>query len=332
MVSRSIRNVTVVAVASDAARDLLSGSRMMDLLERMPDEARLISEQAFRRSLGLTPPPPVEERRLSTDDLCRLSTLDEDDLFWLTLFDVVEPVDGMHGYRDLVAAREVARLVRAGADFADIVSAAINLRRQGLTLSAVRLAVTRHGAIARSLEGVLTDIDGQFALPLDTPPENIDDILECAEEAEEEGDLDTAERLYDLALKLDHEDPLIAFNLGNVQDARGHAAGARISWRRAIERAPMFADAWFNLGVSAEDCGRKEEAASHYWTALAIDNTFADAAYNLALLFHELGRFAEALPVWERFIAIEPRSEDALVARRKAADCRFRARGLLVAV
>ncbi|MGQ4274710.1 tetratricopeptide repeat protein [Terrihabitans sp. B22-R8] len=329
---RLVKGVTVVAVTGSAARDLLSGSRMMDMLERIPDQALLISETQLQRSLGLRREPAPIARTLSTAELCRLSGLDEDYLFWLALFDVVEAVEGMHSYRDLVAAREVARLLRAGGDLADVVGAAIDLRKEGRSLSDVRLAVTRYGELARSIDGVQTDMKGQYGLPLDTPPENVDDVIECAEEAEEEGDLDTAERLYDLGCKLDRDDPLIPFNLGNVQDAAGRLAEARISWRMAIDRAPAFPEAWFNLGVSAEDAGRKDEAVGHYLMALAINGDFADAAYNLALALHDLGRFAEALPVWERFIAMEPRSEDARLARHKAADCRFRVRGLVAAV
>jgi tetratricopeptide (TPR) repeat protein len=329
---RLARDVTVVAVSGSAARDLLSGSRMLDMLERMPDQAMLISELALQRSLGLRPPAGDMERPLTGDDLCRLSGLDDDYLFWLALFDIIDPVEGRYGYRDLVCVREVARLIKTGAEFCDVVGAAVELRAQGRRLAEVRLAVTRHGEVGRAIDGVLASLHGQFSLPLDAPPENIDDVIECAEEAEEEGDLETAERLYDLGCKLDADDPLIPFNLGNVQDAAGRPALARISWRMAVSRAPLFPEAWFNLGVSAEDAGRRDEAIGNYLTALAVDENFSDAAYNLALLLHECGRFSDALPLWERFIAMDPRSEDARIARHKAADCRLRVRGLSLAV
>ncbi|MDX6804537.1 tetratricopeptide repeat protein [Terrihabitans rhizophilus] len=324
--------VGVVAVTNAAARDLLSGERLMDVLERVPDQTMLISEAALQRGLGLRPPEAPIQRTLSVVELCRLSGLDEEYLFWLSLFDIIEPLEGLHSYRDLLCAREVSRLMKAGAGFDAVVAVGLDLRRSGRSLCEVRLTVTRHGEVRRLMDGAVTALDGQMSLAMDTPPESVDDVLECAEEAEADGDFETAERLYDLALKLDPEDPLIAFNLGNVQDAGGRGAQARISWRRALDRAPLFPEAWFNLGVAAEDAGRREDAVSHYMLALAVSDSFSDAAYNLALLLHDLGRFSEALPVWERFIAMEPASEDARLARRKAADCRFRVRGLSVAV
>ncbi|MFC5067555.1 tetratricopeptide repeat protein [Flaviflagellibacter deserti] len=327
------KRVTLVAIASGAARELLSGSRLMDALERMPDQAALISELSLQRSLGLKPPPADEHRWMDCAELGRLSGLDEELLFWLSLFDVIEPVGGLYGYRDLVTAKETARLMRAGCEFAELVAAAVDLRAQGLRLSEVKLGVSDTGTVVREIDGVATALDGQFPLPLEAPPEDVDAVVECAEDAEEEGDLALAERLYDLAAKLDRTDPIAPFNLGNVLDAQDRKAEARIAWRMALNRAPLFPEAWFNLAVSAEDAGRKDEAVTHYCTALAIDHEYPDAAYNLALLLYELGRFAEALPVWEQFIKLEPGSADAKVARSRANECRIKARGLhLVAI
>lgn len=323
------KRVTLVAIGSGTAHALLSGSRMIRVLESMPDHAALISELSFQRSLGLAPPPAEEPRWMSAEELARLSGLHEEFLFWLALFDVIEPVDEMYGYRDLVSAKEAARLLKEGCDFASLVTGAVALRREGVRLSEVRLTAGRDGSVCREIDGVLTQLDGQYALPMDAPPEKLDDIIECAEEAEFLGDLETAERLYDLAMKMDPEDPVTAFNLGNVCDAQGRTAQARIFWQMALERAPAFPEAWFNLAVAAEDAGHRDEAVMQYCRALEIASDYADAAYNLALLLHEMGRFADALPVWEHFMAIEPGSPDAKTARTKATECRLRARGLM---
>ncbi len=327
--SRIEKKVTLVAIGSGAAHALLSGSRMINVLERMPDHAALISELSFQRSLGLAPPPAQEPRTLKSEDVARLSGLHEEFLFWLALFDVIEPVDDFFSYRDLVSAKEVARLMREGCDFAALVEAAVVLRRDGVRLSEVRLTVGNDGSVCREIEGVPARLDGQFALPFDAPPERIDDVLECAEEAEFLGDLAAAERLYDLAMKIDREDPITAFNLGNVLDAQGRGAEARILWQKAIDRAPRFPEAWFNLAVAEEEAGNKDAAVTHYCRALSICGDYPDAAYNLALLLHETGRFSDALPVWEHFMAIEPGTADAELARKKAVECRFRMRGLV---
>jgi tetratricopeptide (TPR) repeat protein len=322
------KKVTLVAIGSGAAQALLSGSRMIDVLERMPDHAALISELSFQRSLGLAPPPPDEERWMTSQDVSRISGLHEEFLFWLALFDVIEPVDERFGYRDLVSAKEAARLMDEGCDFAALVTAAVALRRDGVRLSEVRLTVGNDGSVCREIEGIVARLDGQFALPMNAPPERLDDVIECAEEAEMFGDFDAAERLYDLAMKIDPSDPITPFNLGNVLDIQGRGAEARIMWRKALDRAPLFAEAWFNLAVAEEEAGRKDTAIAHYCRALHISGDYGDAAYNLALLLHEAGRFAEALPVWEHFMQIEPGTPDAQAARKKATECRLKVRGL----
>ncbi|WP_222875663.1 tetratricopeptide repeat protein [Terrihabitans soli] len=329
--TRLKKRVTLVAVGSGTAHALLTGSRMIHVLERMPDHAALISELSLQRSLGLAPPPVEEERWMTIEDVARLSGLDEEFLFWLALFDVIEPVEEFYGYRDLVSAKEAARLMREGCDFAALVTAAVALRREGTRLSEVRLTVGPDGAVGRNIEGVVARLDGQFALPFEALPERIDDIVECAEEAEMLGDLEAAERLYDLAMKMDRDDPITPFNLGNVLDAQGRHAEARILWRKAIARAPHFPEAWFNLAVAEEDGGRKDEAITCYCKALEIAGNYADAAYNLALLLQSLDRFADALPVWEHFIGLEPGTPAADTARKRAIECRFRMRGLSIA-
>ncbi len=329
--TRLKKRVTLVAVGSGTAQALLTGSRMIHVLESMPDHAALISELSLQRSLGLAPPPVAEERWMTIEDVARLSSLDEELLFWLALFDVIEPVDELYGYRDLVSAKEAARLMREGCDFAALVTAAVALRRDGTRLSEVKLTVGIDGAVGRNIEGIVARLDGQFALPFDAPPEKIDDIVECAEEAEFLGDLDSAARLYDLAMKMDRNDPISAFNLGNVLDAQGRNAEARIMWLKAISRAPHFPEAWFNLAVAEEDAGHKDEAIAHYCRALEIAGNYADAAYNLALLLHGLERFSDALPVWEHFMNIEPGTLAADTARKRAIECRFHMRGLRIA-
>ena len=69
--------------------------------------------------------------------------------------------------------------------------------------------------------------------------------------------------------------PAIAYawyNLADVQDARGESEGAIRSLVKAVEIAPSFADAHFNLAASLEKAGHIKEA-SRYWRAyLKLDS------------------------------------------------------------
>jgi tetratricopeptide (TPR) repeat protein len=111
-----------------------------------------------------------------------------------------------------------------------------------------------------------------------------------------------------------------------VLRAQGTAGEAAVAWRLATARDPTFADAWFNLGVGAEDAGSSDAAIALYGRALEADPNYADAVFNLGFLLTRLERFAEATPIWERFLFLEPRSEAARTARHYAALCRLQAR------
>ena len=326
IVGRLGPDVNLVAIGHGTVHSLLCGTALMDVLESVPEDAAIVSELTLKRRVGLAPPRMPEPRTMTAADIARLSGLDEELLFWLALFDAVEPVDERYGYRDLVAAREAARLLDQGCDFVDVVRAAVALGRLGLGLSQAKLVRTAGGGIARSFDGRLAGLDGQYWLPLGDHPESVEEVLERALDEEAAEDYPAAERSYRRALRMDRADPVIPFNLGNVLAVQGQFAEAVIAWRLALQRDPEFAEAWFHLAAVAEETGRFDEAVAGYRQALQAWPDFADAAYRLALLLYLRGRFGEALPVWDRFLALEPNSRDAELARRYAALCRLQAR------
>jgi tetratricopeptide (TPR) repeat protein len=316
----------LVAVAHASAGPLFLDARLMDLLERVPGDAALVSEFTLKRRLGLMAPCAPEVRHFTAAALSRLSGLDEELLFWLALFDIVEPVDELYGYRDIVAARSVARLLEAGADFGEVLKAGVALHRDRLGLSQIRLVATPAGEILRELDGRASELDGQFRLALDEPRESADELFECAEAWAAAGDYGQAERCYGRALRLDPTDPVIPFRLGNILEAQDRALEAVMAWRTALARDPGFAEAWFRLGVAAEAARRFDEAAACFRRALDAEAGHIDAAYALALLLYLRGRFAEALPAWDRFLRLEPLGPRADLARRYATLCRLQAR------
>jgi tetratricopeptide (TPR) repeat protein len=244
---------------------------------------------------------------------------------------VVEPGAEGYGYRDLVAAREVARLLGAGVDLAAVIESAVQLRRRGVSLSEIRLAGTPGGEVLRDVDGQLIGLDGQLRLPiLDEVDETPDGVIAAAEDAEDSGDLDEAERLYRRAVMMDRSDPVAPFHLGNVLDAQGRAGEAALAWRVALQRDAGFAEAWFNLALGAEAHGRPDEAVFDYRCALAASPDYADAAYNLGLVLADRGCHGEALPLFEHFLKLEPRAKEAPLARRLAAECRLTLRAAAI--
>jgi len=150
-----------------------------------------------------------------------------------------------------------------------------------------------------------------------------DDLFERAEISEASGDLTAAERLYRAALAIDHSDPVIPYNLGNVLDAQGRRTEAILAYYEALQRDCDFAEAWFNLGVIDEEEGRITKAIDHYQAAVSKQPNFADALYNLALLLTKREAYETAAPLWDRFIVLSPRGPDAARARQCATLCRL---------
>jgi len=322
LLGRPSGRASLIAVAHSAVASALSDGKVR-LPAGMPEKAALLSERELRRRLGLLGPPESVERKLQPADLERLAGLTSTLVSCLALFDVLEPVDGRYGYRDLVAAREAGRLLARGVPLARILEASIALRRRGNHLSDTRLTEGAGGALVRDMAGRMAEINGQLTMALDSKAPDLDELVAAAERAEEADDLATAESLYTTALRADASDPVLAFNLGNVFDAQGRAAEAKVAWQIAVARDPGFAEAWYNLALSAEDERQTDLAVAEYRRAVKAQPDYADAQFNLALLLTRLDRCAEALPLWEKILELEPKSKHAAVARRAAALCRM---------
>jgi tetratricopeptide (TPR) repeat protein len=314
--------ITIIAVAHSAAAHALPDGHLR-IPAGLPAAAALISEHDLRRQLRLLRPPAAMERSLGAGDLEKLSGLTPRLLSCLRLFDVIEPVGDRYAYRDLVAAREAGRLMARGVELRRVLEAAIALRRRGMHLSETKLAETPSGELLRDLAGQLAELNGQLTMGLDREVRTVDDLVVAAEQAEENNDLAAAENLYATALRADSNDPVLPFNLGNVFDAQGRQAEAKIAWQIAVARDPAFAEAWYNLAMAAEDEEHTDLAIAEYRRAVQAQPDYADAHFNLALLLTRLDRYGDALPLWERFLELEPGTRQAVIAKRAVTLCRM---------
>jgi tetratricopeptide (TPR) repeat protein len=315
--------VTVIAFGHSAVRQALDDGRVQ-LPSGLPATSALISENVLRRELGLLEPPTEVDRSMKRAEIERLAGLSPNLVSCLVLFDVLEPVDDGFAYRDLVAAREAARLLKSGVAIGDVLDASIALRRRGGHLAEARLTEGPSGELVREVAGQLAELSGQLTMRLEQKARSIDDLLIDAEQAEIEGDLAAAESLYTTAMRADTVDPVLPFNLGNVFQAQGRSTEAKIAWQIAVARDPAFAEAWYNLAMAAEDEKQTDLAIAEYRRAVQAQSDYADAHFNLALLLTQLDRCGEALPIWERFLELEPASGHAATAQKALALCRMR--------
>jgi len=316
-------SVTMIVFGHSAISRILTDGRLR-LPPGLPAKVPLISENVLRWQLGLREPPPAVDRSMGWTEIERLTGLSRDLAACLVLFDVIEPVDDRFSYRDLVAAREAARLLKRGVLLPDVLEASLALGRRGSHLAEARLTEGPSGELVREIAGQLAELSGQLTMPLDQTPRSIDDLLVDAEQAEEQGDLATAESLYTTAMRADASDPVLPFNLGNVFQAQGRPAEAKIAWQIAVARDPAFAEAWYNLAHAAEDEQQTDLAIAAYRRAVQARPDYADAHFNLALLLTQLDRCGEALATWQRFLELEPSSTQSGTAQKAIALCRMR--------
>ncbi|WP_460449141.1 tetratricopeptide repeat protein [Alsobacter sp. SYSU BS001988] len=283
----------------------------------------LVSEFSLRRALGLGPCPDTDMRTWEAKDLARHARLSEDEVQRLSLFDLLDPVEGRFGFRDLASAREAARLLGAGVEMEALLNAGSALRRRGLRLSEARISEAPWGDLALGRAPHLTTFDGQLTLDLGESPVRVADLAEAAETFEAEGDLARAEGLYRIAARIDRWDPVLPFNLANLLYAQGREAEAMIAYQTALARDPDYVDAYFNLGVLASIRNANDEAERYYRAALETDPSHSDSRFNLALLLTHMRRFPEALALWEELIRNQPSREDLAQARRYMLLCRM---------
>ncbi len=314
--------VTIVAVGHSSSAKVLPDG-LVRLPAGLPPSAILISEQEFRRRLGLAGPPAKVERGMSAADIERIAGLSPKTIACLALFDVIEPVDERYSYRDLVAAREAAKLIARGVELRQVIDAALALRKRGNHLGEAKLVEGPSGALLREVEGQLAEFSGQLTMRLDHDARTVDELVAEAEAAEEADDFAVAERLYTTAMRADPDDPVLPFNLGNIFDVEGRPAEAKIAWQIAVARDPAFADAWYNLAMAAEEDEQNDLAIAFYRRAVQAQPDYGNAHFNLALLLTGLDRCKEALPHWERYVELEPHAKQTAIARRAITLCRM---------
>jgi tetratricopeptide (TPR) repeat protein len=111
-------------------------------------------------------------------------------------------------------------------------------------------------------------------------------------------------------------------NLGNLLQAQGDLAGAKLAYQTMVEIAPGFAIAHFNLAVTLKALGDLSGALTHYQQAIALDPDYISAHRNLGVLLLKLGRVDESKAAFQRAIVLyqQQRSPEAEQLRQALAD------------
>jgi Tetratricopeptide repeat len=309
------QRTALVALGRRSLAQLADGRLEAKLVRAEQIGARCLSENGLLRILDLLPGAPAAGAgAIGLHELPARTGLDPALVRLLVLYDVVQPCGDQCTFRDLIAAREVARLLGEGLALADVLRSAERLGRSdegdSHPLARLKLVCDASGRLARRIGDAFAELDGQLRLALphaDNP--SVDEVFDAAEEAEQAGDLRTAATLYRCCVSMDRCDPIAPFNLANVLREQGHYGQAKLFFELALAIDPEFADAWYNLALLKAAAGDKQHARRCLERAIAADPDYADPVYNLAKLQFELGCFAEASRLWQRYLALDPDSE-----------------------
>ena len=205
----------------------------------------IVSERRFLEWVGKSS-PEKQAKTFTEAQLAALSKLPADVIEQLSIFGLIEAVDGHYGFCDLAAARQVAQLLGAGIVLSLITRSLADIRKwlPDARLSNLRLFPESSDKIlVKQLLG-RTDSKGQFVLPVAKPNDaDADEVFAYALRAEEAGDLSVAESLYQRVMKLDPNDPAAGFNLGNLLRGQQRIVEAEAAYRWAVKVDPRYAPA-----------------------------------------------------------------------------------------
>lgn len=325
--SRGVTRNTDALVVGGLGWPLLPDGQLSKSLGRAQSYGvPIVSERRLLEWIGREFPDD-EARAYSAEQVAALSGLPRDIVAQLALFGLLDPRDGLHPYRDVIAARQFASLFDAGVGLSVITSSLHEIRKwlPDAGLSNLRLVPASADAIlVEQLKG-RTDKTGQFVLPVSEiagySEDNPDALFEKAQAAEEAADVETAQRLYRRVMRADPDDPAAPFNLGNLLRASGKKVEAEAAYRAAVKVDPRFAEAWYNLADLLEEQGRAEMAIDCLLRALKADPDYADAIFNVARLLHLHGKLLDAAVYWRRYLAFDDTSEWAARAKRALKFC-----------
>jgi len=125
-------------------------------------------------------------------------------------------------------------------------------------------------------------------------------------EALAQGDLETADARFSLALEYNPSFVDALTNQGLVELQRGNFERARELLLRARRLNPDVAQPHHALGILEEREHRPDRACAHYHDALRVDPGFAPSRSNLAHLLYDSGLYEDALVQFKRLIEVAP--------------------------
>ena len=124
-------------------------------------------------------------------------------------------------------------------------------------------------------------------------------IINQALKFHSEGNIQEAAKYYQLFINQGFKDHIVFSNYGTILQDIGKLKEAELSYRKAIEIKPDYADAYSNLGVLLNDLGKLQEAELSLRKAIELKPDYANAYFNLSLIQLIQGDYHSGLENYE---------------------------------
>lgn len=134
----------------------------------------------------------------------------------------------------------------------------------------------------------------------------IDEALTLAVNQHRAGHLAEAERIYREVLAVQPNNPQAWYLLGVIANQIGRPEVAVSCLEQALRVQPEFAEAHCDLATALGGLGQATAAIEHYQTATRLKPGYAEAHFNLANVLQREGRIEEAIAAYRRAIELKP--------------------------
>ncbi len=134
---------------------------------------------------------------------------------------------------------------------------------------------------------------------------------EIGDQALAEGNVSQAASLYQEALELTPNEPLLYYKLSEAQDKIKDFAGEKTSLERAIQLNPNLAEAQNQMGYLADRAGDSAKAETYFRAAIRVSPSYVVAWINLAATLAGEEKWQDARQVLNHLTEIDPENVQA---------------------
>lgn len=305
-------------------------------------DIQIIQEESLLEKLDLGTGTAEVHQSYTIAQLSRILDVPYDRIrLWVRL-GLIEPAETVHrlnffDFNQVTSAKVLCDLISEGLPLAKIRESLHRVQSwlPGMESPLSQLSVLEENGrlLFRLHDGRLAEPSGQLqldfealveerALAIEADAKTADQWFQEALECENQADYHGAVHAYEQAIKLEPNDPILQFNLGNVLYASQRLEEAQACFRRAVALDQDYVEAWNNLGTVLADLDEQDQSIAAFQRALAVFPLYADAHYNLGDVYSSIGHSEKAREHWRRYLQLDPKSPWAADVRARMVELR----------